>query len=64
MEYQDDRSCGIKVSLLNRAKSFIVIMIAGILFLVVLLAEGGLDLIRQNSNISISGTSGNRRNDP
>ncbi len=47
---------GIKVSLLNRAKSFIVIIIAGMLFLVVLLAEGGLDLIHQNSNISFSGT--------
>jgi membrane protein len=41
---------GIKVSLLNRAKSFMIILVAGILFLIVLLAEGGLDLIRQTSN--------------
>lgn len=40
----------IQVSLLNRAKSFLVIMIAGILFLIVLLAEGGLDLINQSTN--------------
>ncbi len=38
-----------QVSLLNRVKSFLVIMIAGILFLLVLLAEGGLDLINQSS---------------
>jgi membrane protein len=43
------RHTGIKISLLNRAKSFMIIMIAGILFLIVLLAEGGLDLIRQTS---------------
>ncbi len=46
---------GVKISLLNRGKSFIVIMIAGILFLVVLLAEGGLDLIHQDSDISLTG---------
>jgi membrane protein len=39
----------IQVSLLNRVKSFLVIIIAGILFLLVLLAEGGLDLIKQTS---------------
>jgi membrane protein len=43
-------NAGIKISLLNRAKAILVIMIAGIMFLVVLLAEGGLDLIQQNSN--------------
>jgi membrane protein len=41
-----------QVSMLNRIKSLLVIMIAGILFLIVLLAEGGLDLINQSSNIS------------
>lgn len=40
----------IQVTLLNRAKSLLVILIAGILFLIVLLAEGGLDLIKQTSN--------------
>ncbi len=40
----------IQVSLLNRAKSFLVIMVAGILFLIVLLAEGGLDLINESPN--------------
>jgi membrane protein len=49
------RHTGIKVSLLNRAKSFMIILIAGILFLIVLLAEGGLDLIRQTSNDAIPG---------
>jgi membrane protein len=46
---------GIKISLLNRAKSFMVILIAGILFLVVLLAEGGVDLIKQTSNETSQG---------
>ncbi len=41
---------GYKISLLNRAKSLMVILIAGILFLIVLLAEGGLDLVRQTSS--------------
>ncbi len=40
----------IQVSLLNRVKSFLVILIAGILFLIVLLAEGGMDLINQSPN--------------
>ena len=40
----------IQVTLLNRSKSLLVIMIAGILFLIVLLAEGGLDLISQSPN--------------
>jgi membrane protein len=39
----------IKTGLLNRAKSLMIIMIAGVLFLIVLLAEGGLDLIQQKS---------------
>ncbi len=43
---------GIWFSLLNRAKAFLVILIAGILFLVVLLAEGGMDLIQQASHDS------------
>ena len=46
---------GYKISLLNRAKSLMVILIAGMLFLIVLLAEGGLDLVRQTSSISLSG---------
>jgi membrane protein len=37
---------GIGYSLLNRAKSFMVIMIAGILFLFALLAEGGMDFLK------------------
>jgi membrane protein len=41
---------GIQFRLVNRAKSFVVILIAGILFLILLLAEGGLDLIQKNSN--------------
>jgi membrane protein len=44
------RHISIQVSLLYRAKSMLVILIAGILFLIVLLAEGGLDLIKQTSN--------------
>jgi membrane protein len=43
------RHTGYKISLLNRAKSLMIILIAGILFLIVLLAEGGLDLVRQTS---------------
>jgi membrane protein len=43
------RQLGIKFRLMNRVKSFIVILIAGILFLVIMLAESGLDLIQQNS---------------
>jgi membrane protein len=41
---------GFKTGLLNRAKSLMIILIAGILFLIVLLAEGGLDLMQQNTN--------------
>src|SRR5664279_2994316 len=37
---------GIKFGLINRLKSFLVILIAGILFLVVLLTEGAMDLIQ------------------
>jgi len=44
------KDLGIKFSLLNRVKSFMVILFAGILFLLVMLAEGGLDFIQQNSN--------------
>jgi membrane protein len=43
------RHTGYKISLLNRAKSMMIILIAGILFLIVLLAEGGLDIVRQTS---------------
>jgi len=41
---------GFAHGLLKRAKSFMVILIAGILFLIALLTEGGMDLIQQNSN--------------
>ena len=41
---------GFKFDLLNRAKSFMVILIAGILFLIVLLAEGGLELVQRYAN--------------
>jgi membrane protein len=41
---------GFKFLLWSRFKSFIVILIAGILFLVVLLTEGGMDLIQRSSN--------------
>ena len=41
---------GLKFSLLNRAKSFLVILIAGILFLIVLLAEGSMDLNHRSTN--------------
>jgi membrane protein len=40
---------GIRFNLLTRVKSFAVILVAGVLFLVVLLAEGGLDLIQQKA---------------
>jgi membrane protein len=40
---------GIRTSLLNRLKAFGVILIAGVLFLVVLLAEGGIDMIQNNN---------------
>jgi membrane protein len=40
---------GFKYSLLNRAKSFLVILVAGLLFLLVLLAEGGIDLIQRTA---------------
>jgi membrane protein len=49
------RHTGYKISLLNRAKSLMIILIAGILFLIVLLAEGGLDLVRQTSTDSTRG---------
>jgi membrane protein len=41
---------GFKFLLLSRFKSFVVILIAGILFLVVLLTEGGMDMIQHSSN--------------
>src|SRR5450755_738998 len=41
---------GFTFLLLSRLKSFVVILIAGILFLVVLLTEGGMDLIQHESN--------------
>jgi membrane protein len=41
---------GMKFNLLTRLKSFLVILVGGLLFLFVLLAESGLDLLQQNSN--------------
>jgi membrane protein len=41
---------GFAFSLVIRAKSFLVILIAGLLFLIVLLAEGGLDLVVKSAN--------------
>jgi membrane protein len=41
---------GIKKSLMNRLKAFGVILIAGVLFLVVLLAEGGIEMIQHTNN--------------
>jgi membrane protein len=41
---------GFKFNLLTRVKSFLVILIAGVLFLFVLLVEGGLDLIQRATN--------------
>lgn len=41
---------GFKFSMLNRVKSFLVILIAGILFLIVLLAEGGVDLVIKSAD--------------
>jgi membrane protein len=46
---------GIRFRLFNRAKSFLVILIVGILFLIVLLSEGGLDLIQQRSDNPLAG---------
>ncbi len=44
---------GFRFELLNRGKAFAVILFAGILFLVVLLAEGGIELIQENSRNAI-----------
>jgi membrane protein len=41
---------GIRFNLLTRVKSFLVILVGGLLFLLVLLAEGGIDLLQQHSN--------------
>jgi membrane protein len=41
---------GFRFSLIGRAKSFLVILVAGILFMMVLLAEGGVDLIQKNAD--------------
>jgi membrane protein len=47
-----EENLGIKFSLRNRFKSFLVILIAGILFLIVLLTEGGMDMIQHSTNNS------------
>jgi len=39
---------GFKISLMNRGKSLLVILIAGILFIMLLYAEGSLDLIQKS----------------
>jgi len=41
---------GFRFTLLTRVKSFLVILVAGVLFLVVLLAEGGLDMVQKTAN--------------
>jgi membrane protein len=41
---------GFRFTLLTRVKSFLVILIAGVLFLVVLLAEGGLDIVQKTAH--------------
>jgi membrane protein len=46
---------GMKFNLLARAKSFIVILVGGLLFLLVLLAEGSIDLLQQNTNDQFAG---------
>jgi membrane protein len=46
---------GIGFGLINRVKSFMVILIAGFLFLVVMLTEGGMNLIQQTSTDSSLG---------
>jgi membrane protein len=47
---------GIRYNLLTRAKSFIVILLGGLLFLMVLLAEGGIDFLQQHTNNQTAGT--------
>jgi membrane protein len=44
------RPTGFKFEMLNRMKAFLVIMIAGMLFMVVLVFEGGLAFVRRDSN--------------
>lgn len=43
------KKMGFRFTLLNRAKSFAVILIAGVLFLVALLAEGGFDMVQKTA---------------
>jgi membrane protein len=43
------KKMGFNFELLNRGKSFLVILVAGVLFLVVLLAEGGWDLVQKTT---------------
>ncbi len=45
---------GIRYNLLSRVKSFLVILVAGLLFLFVLLAEGGLNLMRDDPSMKDS----------
>lgn len=49
------RHKGFKFGLQDRVKSFLVILVAGILFLIVLLAESGMDLIQQSTHNPTSG---------
>jgi membrane protein len=44
---------GFRFNLLTRVKSFLVILIAGVLFLVALLAEGGIDMVQKTANVSV-----------
>ena len=41
---------GFRFTLLTRVKSFLVILIAGVLFLVALLVEGGIDMVQKTAN--------------
>jgi membrane protein len=43
------KKMGFKFTLLTRVKSFLVILVAGVLFLLVLLAEGGFDLVQHTT---------------
>ncbi|HEX3768538.1 MAG TPA: YhjD/YihY/BrkB family envelope integrity protein, partial [Puia sp.] len=43
------KKMGVRFTLLNRVKSFAVILIAGVLFLVALLAEGGFDMVQKST---------------
>jgi len=47
---------GFSFRLWSRVKAFLVILVAGLLFLLVLLFEGGLDLLQKHSDIQFAGS--------